>query len=127
MSFWVGLGDSPPLILFIGLLLLALRFALLNHRFAERAAGRIWRQLGWLIVYSALCTAAVVNFYIAYSRGRYPYRVDTLGQATAPPTSSVTVKIAPGMNPELMKRYGLVPPNATPVDTTNSPGPPKLE
>ena len=125
VTFWEGLGDWPPVILLIGLLVLTLRFALVNHRFAERATGRIWRQLGCLIAYSALCAAASFNFYFAYPRDRYSYRVEIPLSATSSQTASFTVRILPGMNPELLKRYGLVPPSSPPKNSTNSTSSPK--
>src|SRR5207247_2293166 len=56
-TIWTRLAEWVSLLLLAGLFALALRFAFVNHRSAERGASRICRQLGCLIAYAALGTA----------------------------------------------------------------------
>lgn len=53
--------DQLALLLVAGFIVLALRFALVNHRSADRPAGRVVTQVGWLAVYVAIAVAAVAG------------------------------------------------------------------
>jgi hypothetical protein len=50
-------ADVPDLLLIAGFITLVLRFALANHRSADRPAGRVWKQV---ILMAAFATAGVV-------------------------------------------------------------------
>lgn len=54
------------LTLFAGFLVMALRFGLANHRSADRAAGRVWKQMFWMagcLMIGVTLLAGVVAFY----------------------------------------------------------------
>jgi hypothetical protein len=46
--------DQPSLLLIAGFIVLALRFALVNHRSADRAAGRVLTQVAWMAGYAVI-------------------------------------------------------------------------
>ena len=46
--------DQPALLLAAGFIVLALRFALVNHRSADRPAGRVLTQVAWMAGYAAI-------------------------------------------------------------------------
>lgn len=50
-----------PLLLSAGFLLIVLRFALTNHRSADRAAARVWTQAIWMAVYLTAGIALVAG------------------------------------------------------------------
>ena len=65
-TIWTRLTEWLSLLLLAGLFALALCFAFVNHRSAERGSSRIWRQLGYLIAYAALGTAVFYHLSFIY-------------------------------------------------------------
>jgi hypothetical protein len=113
VGVWQGLAASLPLLLLLGLFLLTLHFALVNHRFAERNPGRIWRQAGTLVAYIALSAAATIDLFFLLAEDRSTGQAQT-GAPSASAAPGMPAVIPPGADPDMMKRYGLLPKN-TPV------------
>jgi hypothetical protein len=118
---WDCFVTWAPVILLGGLWLLTLRFALANHCSAERGPGRIWRQLGWLFAYAAVSTG--VYYDLVFVDGSDPSNtrireIKYQAEVRTPSPTSTPTRIPSGINAEMMRRYGLIPPKAV-LRTTN--------
>ena len=101
-------------------------FALVNHRFAERRPTRICRQVGLLLAYIAFGAVACYDLFVFLSEHRATTQIPS-PSSTASAIPSMPMAIRHGMNPAMMKRYGLLPRNASVQIATNLEDPPQVQ
>jgi len=68
LELW-ALLNALPIAMYLGLLALLTRFAMTNHRSAERAVGRAWRQLSWMAGSLVIGSLLWVGIFIPYRAG----------------------------------------------------------